>query len=329
MLSSIYLRHVAGAVASLGLAFSVQAAPYSALYAFGDSLSDAGNIYALTGGVEPPSPYFQGQFSNGDIWLKTLSTKLGVVAPTASLTGGTDYAYGGAQSGTTLFNTANPTDVTGATGQLAQFAAAHPVADPGALYVVWIGGNDLLGIPAGATATQVQTLAAQTIANIDTTIGTLAGSGAKNFLVLTLPDVGKTPDVLSGGPVASATASAVAASFNSLLLGGNAAAGIPSLPALATGLGVNLAVFDVYAYVNGVVANPAAYGLTNVADPCFDGTTVCATPDKYLYWDGVHPTAAAHAVLGSAAAAAVPEPAQWATLIAGLGLLALARRRPR
>ena len=327
MLTSIIARRAAGAAVVLGLAFSAQAASYSALYAFGDSLSDAGNIYALSGGTEPLAPYFQGQYSNGDVWLKTLATQLGTTVPTPSLTGGTDYAYGGAQSGATPFHAANLTDVTGSSGQLTQFTAAHPVADPAALYVVWIGGNDLLGIPSNATSAQVQTLAAQTIGNIDTTIGTLAGLGAKNFLVLNLPDVGKTPLALSAGPVASATASAVAASFNSLLLGGNAGAGIPALSSLAAGLGVNLSVFDVYAFVDGVVANPAAHGLTNVTDACFDGTTVCANPGQYLYWDAVHPTAVSHVTLGNAVAAAVPEPAEWATLAAGLGLLVLARRR--
>jgi len=332
MPNSSMLRRALGAAVALTLALSAHAGPYSALYAFGDSLSDRGNIQALTGGIEPPLPYYQGQFSNGDVWLTTLAGNLGMAAPTASRTGGTDYAYGGAQSGTTVFNAANLTDVVGASGQLAQFAAAHPSADPGALYVVWIGGNDLLGIPSSATALQVQTLAVQTIGNIDTTIGTLAGLGAKNFLVLTLPDIGKTPGVMAGGPVAAATASSVAASFNDLLLGGNASVGIPSLSALAGGLGVTLTVFDVYAYTDSVIANPAAHGLTNVTDACFDGATVCANPSQYLYWDSVHPTAVSHVALGDAATAAitaVPEPAQWASLVAGLGLLVLVRRRQR
>jgi phospholipase/lecithinase/hemolysin len=69
---------------------------YSTIYAFGDSLSDAGNAYLLTNSpyagtlglsAEPVSPpYFQeiynnvtvGVFSNGPVWTQDLSTALGL-----------------------------------------------------------------------------------------------------------------------------------------------------------------------------------------------------------------------------------------------------------
>jgi outer membrane lipase/esterase len=38
-----------------------------------------------------------------------------------------------------------------------------------------------------------------------------------------------------------------------------------------------------------------------VRDACFNGITVCATPDTYLYWDGVHPTAAGHRLIAALA----------------------------
>jgi phospholipase/lecithinase/hemolysin len=324
MLVPILRRAFVVAAASLALAASTHASAYSGLYAFGDSLSDVGNVFSLTG--NPPPPYYNGQWSNGNVWLQTLAGDLALAPLTPSLLGGTDYAYGGAQSGGTIFHTANSTDVMGASGQIAQFQAAHPGgANPGALYTIWIGGNDLLGISGSATAGQIQTLAGQTIGNIDSAIGALAGAGAKDFLVLTLPNVGKTPAALASG--SASTASAIAASFNSLLLNGNAGAGIPSLSALATGLGLNLSVFDAYAYVDDVVANPAAHGFTNVTSACFNGSTVCANPNEYLFWDSIHPTAASHLALGNAVAAAVPEPATWAMMIVGFGIVGVALRR--
>src|ERR1700679_1974888 len=72
------------------------------IVSFGDSLTDVGNYYAATGDVSPPSGlhYDNGRFSNGLNWVEYLAKDLGVPAPTASTSGGTDYAYGGATTGT-------------------------------------------------------------------------------------------------------------------------------------------------------------------------------------------------------------------------------------
>ena len=40
---------------------------------FGDSLSDTGNAFEATGHGEPPStPYFDGRFSNGPVWVQAV-----------------------------------------------------------------------------------------------------------------------------------------------------------------------------------------------------------------------------------------------------------------
>ena len=74
----------------------------SGIVSFGDSLSDVGNYYAATGGAVPPASYGYdpGRFTNGPNWVEYLARDLGVAVPTASLKGGTDYAYGGATTGT-------------------------------------------------------------------------------------------------------------------------------------------------------------------------------------------------------------------------------------
>jgi hypothetical protein len=55
------------------------ASAYTALFAFGDSLSDAGNAYIITGGTKPASPpYYDGHFSNGPTWVEDLSVGLGL-----------------------------------------------------------------------------------------------------------------------------------------------------------------------------------------------------------------------------------------------------------
>ena len=49
---------------------------YTALFAFGDSLSDAGNDWIVDGHTDPVPPYYQGHFSNGLTWVEDLSNML-------------------------------------------------------------------------------------------------------------------------------------------------------------------------------------------------------------------------------------------------------------
>lgn len=315
-----------------------RAGPYDAIYAFGDSLSDVGNVFAATGGAQPAAPYANGQFSNGPVWVQGLAAGLGLAPLTPSLLGGTDFAYGGAQTGETPFHTATPIDLTGAAGQITQFEATHATADPHALYSIWIGSNDLFAAAAHSNAppSQVAMDIGAAVANVDAAIGALATEGAKNFLILTVPDLGKTPDAIAGGPAAQAGASALAAAFNATLLNGSGS--IPPLASLGAAGSLNLHVFDTFSALDAIVADPGAFGFTNVTSPClvgavnYSGGTPCAPTtagqNQYLFWDQVHPTAAGHAIIGAdALAATVPEPMTFALLALGLAGLGIVRRR--
>jgi phospholipase/lecithinase/hemolysin len=52
---------------------AAHAAQFSAEYVFGDSLSDVGNVFIATDGAKPASPYVDGQFSNGPVWVQDLA----------------------------------------------------------------------------------------------------------------------------------------------------------------------------------------------------------------------------------------------------------------
>jgi phospholipase/lecithinase/hemolysin len=56
------------------------AAPhYDAIYVFGDSYCDVGNIYIATAHAIPLSPpYYQGRFSNGPIWVEHVAGAMGL-----------------------------------------------------------------------------------------------------------------------------------------------------------------------------------------------------------------------------------------------------------
>ena len=155
---------------ALGWITPAHAGPYSAIYAFGDSLSDVGNVFLGTDGTEPAPPYFAGRFSNGPIWLDYLAAQLGTGPMIPSLLGGTDYAFGLATTGfaPTL---STPSLVPTFVQQVALFNTATGVAPPSALYAVWIGANDLLNVlqsgAAGAQALALMQGAAATEAHRD------------------------------------------------------------------------------------------------------------------------------------------------------------------
>ena len=90
-----------------------------------------------------------------------------------------------------------------------------------------------------------------------------------------------------------------------------------------------MSTFDIFGLGTTLAANPGAFGFSNAVDAC--GAVAAADCSKYVYWDGIHPTAAGHAAIADAMfAAAVPEPESWALLVAGLAAVGWAsKRRPK
>lgn len=320
-------KHLAGAIVVLALLApsAVRAASFSDLISIGDSLSDGGNVYQATGNLFPPLPYAQ-RFSNGPVAVEYLAQLLGL--PMLNL------AFGGATTGRTTGPDAEPNFLNATRlpsppfpvlpnmgDTFDEYLATHTV-DPLALYVVWGGANDFflaqeLNTNPATLVAELQAAAARAIANIVGYVGTLQALGAQTILVPGLPDLGLTPS-LSGGPL-QAAASMLSAQFNDRLR--------------AELLVFDSAIyFDTSALLHEIVANPAAYGFTNVTEACFDGMAVC-DPDPlnwnlYLFWDSVHPTTHAHKILARQWAIAVPEPAVMILLSCGV-VAALARRQAR
>jgi phospholipase/lecithinase/hemolysin len=255
--------------------------------------------------------------------------------------GGTNNAIGGAATGyvPTLPGTSGPDPTNnyattfdvpfaplfagqGIDAQVSAFLTTGAVFDPAtSLFVLWGGPNNFFINPSAATAIQ----AAQDLASY--VLGLYAG-GARLFLVPNMPDLSLTPSGRAQGDDARAGLHLLSTVFNGLLK--EAMDGLATLPE------ITLVQFDTFAYLNQVIAAPAAFGLTNVTDACVvqTGATsfeLCSTPDSYLFWDGAHPTAAAHRSLGQefadavAPGNAVPEPS--VLVMIGLGVAAFARRR--
>ena len=106
---------------------------------------------------------------------------------------------------------------------------------------------------------------------------------------------------------------------------------IQTCVATKCGVKVNPHLFRHIAAKIHLDSNPGAYGFTNASATCLTGNvvvggTVCANPGSFVFWDSLHPTTAAHRVLGDAFDRAVPEPATL-TLV-GFGMaMAIVRRR--
>lgn len=277
---------------------------FSRIYAFGDSLSDAGNIYNLSLRSLPAAPYAKGEFSNGPVWVQQLAVRLGLPPPAPSTLGGTDFAYGGTKTGAEArgLNALNPLDLP---SQFVQFAAGHRSPEPQALYTISIGGNDVLSAatsyptdPAGAVAAVDRAVAAET-----RFVQALAAGGARNLLVLNVPDVGKTPAVMAKGAQAAAVGSSLAAQYNARLA--------TSLSSLAAREHLNLHLVDTYSLLGRGVADPAAFGLTEVKTPIWTGNyldprsgalnATGAAQSGYLFFDGIHPSATGHGFLAASA----------------------------
>ncbi|MEH2446706.1 MAG: SGNH/GDSL hydrolase family protein [Nostoc sp.] len=298
---------------SFMLPTKASAVSFDQLYIFGDSLSDTGNIYNLTGKGYPQSPpYFEGRFSNGPNWVDYLGDQLGLkptlftTIPSTPPTQGINFAIGGASSG--LGNAVLPdSNLPGVLGQVRDFAetlkANNQTANPDALYTLWGGANDLLFANSPNSSKNP-------INNISLALNTLVGVGAKNILVFNLPDLGQLPAAKTNGR--NPTSLSKSSSEFDLGLAN-------TVSALNQNPNLNIVSVDVYSLFN----QASALGFTNVTESCLSRPDICDPKNnKFLIWDGVHPTTAAHKVIADTALAAieaksVPEPS------INLGILAL------
>lgn len=345
----------------LSIPFAVHAGPYDAIYVFGDSLSDGGSDFALSSTIHALNPAFpvtpgapadyNGRFGNGPVAVDYLATDLGLALTphyltppfAGGLTGGTNYAQGGATSGlenASLPATLGPnlaTGFKGVLGEIQDYQASTAVADPNAVYVVWGAANDFIhpNVTAISPACMSAAIPAvcQAVTNIAASVSALAGMGARHILVPNLPDLGETASSIAAGPATVAAAHAVSVAYDAGLAG--------ALSDLSLAYPGDIIPFDVFSLFNTILADAGAEGFTNTTQSCLTGSSadassvisapcLAAGPDSYVFWDDIHPTTHTQALLSQAFAAAlgVPEPSTVALLFLGLaGILAVVRRR--
>lgn len=307
---------------------------YSGFYSIGDSLSDNGK---LNGIIPFAPPSLDGRFSNGPVWTELLASQF-----TAAGSQSINLAIGGAHAtGPDLGAAAGANrllTLQGQVGQLADIGALGGIASGGnPLVSVWMGANDLFDILDPLISASFNAIDAANA--VEAGIRSIATLGAQfdSFLVVNLPDLGRTPafSTLLGDPLGlgavSAAATALTDAFNAQL-----ATNVQRL----RGDGFDIMTFDANALfadvldgnLDGDLAVFAGMDLRNpctvsVTDPSFPS---CNDPDQRLFVDGVHPNSIAHGVIAdrvAASVAPVPLPAGAPLMLLAVAALGLSSRR--
>ncbi|MCL7713167.1 autotransporter domain-containing protein [Stenotrophomonas mori] len=281
--------------------------PFSRTVFFGDSLTDTGYFRPVLMQLDPNAALV-GRFTTnpGWVWADHLADHYGTDAsPNGNGQSGDNYAVGGARVGVDAVGLlgATPSMKTQLSGYL---AANGGKADPRALYTVWGGANDLFAVAAGAPA---QATLGAAVADQVGMVGALQAAGAQYVMVPNLPDIGLTPSSRAGGPVAMAQGTALAKAYNDALFGGLKQAGLQVIPV------------DTFTILQEIVADPGTYGFSNVSgtacQPQVTAQSLTCNPltyadpdaaNRYVFADGVHPTTAAHEILGQYAISVLEAP---------------------
>jgi phospholipase/lecithinase/hemolysin len=246
------------------------AALFSETYIFGDSISDIGRLYALSGNQVPVSPPYAQKLSNGPLWIEYLQGYLGIPTNPAS-----NFALAGATTGSVNTTLPQPPGI-GIEQQVTDFLTNSSGADAQALYVLWGGANDYLG--GGVIDPNIP------VTNLSNHITALYNVGARNFFVPNLANLGQLPQTRPN--IALTQLSITHAALLQTRLQ-NLSQTLP---------GSKIIYFDAFSVISDITNNPSRYQITNVSEAClptaplgFPSGTPCSNPQEYVYWDSFTP----------------------------------------
>lgn len=283
---------------ALGSIAAAQNRSFPNIYVFGDSLSDTGNLFAATsalGAGNPPAPYFQGRFANGPVWVERLGNTLAlaVTAP-PTVRSSMNFAFGGA----TAAGTASLPPSLGV--QIGLFRQRGITPGAGDLFTVLAGANDLIPVLSAPTTpvnpASLDAAGAATAQSVIANVQTLVGLGAKNIVVSGLPNLGATPRSLSAGGPGGAGASFGLRATNAFNNELRSRLGLLAQSAAD----LNITYVDVQSILDRMIQDHRSLGFSNATSfylaPAAQGGQQ-GTPDSYIFWDDIHPTAKTHSIL--------------------------------
>ena len=319
--------------AFIGLATPAQAQQFSQVIVFGDSLSDAGYFRPVLGAAGVPASLLPslGRFTTapGPVWSELVAAYYGAPTGPSNLNNGNIFAQGGARVASNSASTPTGAAQRPVTTQVTEYLArSGGTADPNALYAIWGGANDVIqtlgAVSAGAIASDQAAAAIQAAAGAEIQqIARLRAAGARYIVVFGLPNIGATPGLTAAGAAASGGATQLSAGFNTALFVGLAQTGLRVIP------------IDSFSFLAEIRANPSAFGFANITTPaCGAFPPFSSGPDAlfcppnvwaasnanqtYLFADGIHPTAAGHALIAQFVESMIDGPHQYSLLAESL-----------
>jgi phospholipase/lecithinase/hemolysin len=275
------------------------------IVAFGDSLSDTDATNNFTQWQVPSrDTWFAGHFSDGWTWVEYAAESLNVIPY--------NEAWGGAgvepvplvswiPNWFEYFHLYLPS-LMQETGYFNQRVSTLAPRDPNkTLYTILIGGNDF---NRNEAVNSVINGVATTVQNL------IVENGAKNIIVLNLPDISVAP-IFQPGHSRSFMRASVQASvggYDQQLI-----SLISSLNQIYAANQANITLFDTTNVFNQIMNNPASFGLINTTTTCLANPdndnymgnskmTADCNGSNYFFWDQLHPTTRIHQILGTAVA---------------------------
>lgn len=311
---TLFKRSAVAMALTATLCTAAHANNYSQIVIFGDSLSDTGRLKDIVNQVDPTiANQLQPSFvTNPDpVWSQVFASYYNHNAnPNTNLDKtGTNYAVGGARSGEEA-NWNNAFTIPSTKTQISSYLNdTTGKTDPNALYVVWIGANDLNAAAQATSTAAAQAAIANAVIRTATDIETLNQLGATSILVPNIPDLSLTPRVIFGESIQPgiATKAQLAASlYNS------------SLYTALNQSTANIITANTFALLQEAVANKEAFGFKNTHGVACNmpnrtrdssdvaSTSLACTPahfiednanETYVFADDIHPTGRTHRII--------------------------------
>lgn len=260
---------------------------FSKLVIFGDSLSDTGNLAAVT--LNFPYPFHANRVSDGPLLVDYLAAAYASsAAPSLHLddrSEGFNFAVlGGNILGDDREDLSAQVD--------AYLSRVNNRADAQAMYFVLIGGNDLRDLRAQSSSAQALLRIDLIVRTLSVQLQRLIDAGATTLVVANVADIGRLPETLmrqAADPEISARATQYTRAYNESLQ--------TELQQLRRST-VELVELDLFGAFNNLLANTSALGYRHTDVGCFELSGYSFHPDcesgrrfdRFVFFDNLHPS---------------------------------------